>query len=74
MGDKIRVTVTEVMEYEPDFEKLADYLEADVKTVEHAFAFDKALYEGDQYSLNEIVSSNDGKVVQTKVEWAIVSG
>jgi hypothetical protein len=74
MGSKIRVTVTEVMEYEPDFEKLQDYLTAGVKTVEHAFAFDKKLYEDDEYSLNEIVASNEGKIVDTKVEWAIVDG
>jgi hypothetical protein len=71
---KIRITVTEVLEYEPKTEVLVDYLNNEVKTIEHAFAFDKKLYENDEYSLNEIVGSNDGKLVHTKVEWSIVDG
>lgn len=74
MTSKIRITITEVLEYEPQLTTGYDYLQAEATTVEHAFAIDKKSYEDDVYDLNAIVGSNDGKLVSSNVEWAIVDG
>jgi hypothetical protein len=74
MGSKIRIKVVEYLEYEPKYATSLDYLENEITTIEGAFAYDKKSYEDDEYSLNEIVGSNEGKLVKTEVEWSIVDG